>query len=183
MKGFKTLRSLLVVSALLTVSFFFSQTVLASDDRFPPKQNWFYGGGIGLGLGDVDYFEISPLVGYNINPRTAIGVSLLYRYRKDNRFEDSQSTNDYGSTLFGRYFVIPRVYIQAEYEYLSYEDYSTNSTERTNFGSFLAGGGASMPVGGNASLYFTALYNFSYDKADSPYSDPLVLRFGVGIGF
>jgi len=183
MKNGIKINSLVFVCGLLIISFCFPPSVFASDDRFPPKQNWFYGGGIGLGLGDVDYFEISPLVGYNINPRTSVGLSLLYRYRKDNRIEPSQSTNDYGSTLFGRFFVIPRVYIQAEYEYLSYEDYFKSSTERTNFGSFLAGGGATMPVGGNASLYLTALYNFSYDKADSPYSDPLVLRFGVGIGF
>ena len=183
MKNAIKLNVLYFICGLLFILFCFPPMVFASDDRFPPKQNWFYGGGIGLGLGDVEYFEISPLVGYNINRRTAVGLSLLYRYSKDNRYENSQSTNDYGSTLFGRYFVIPRVYIQAEYEYLSYEDYFSNSTERTNFGSFLAGGGASMPVGGNASLYFTALYNFSYDKADSPYSDPLVLRFGVGIGF
>jgi len=178
-----------VLFFILLLSMLVAQNVLADNSQFPAKQKWFYGGGIGLGFGDVDYIEVSPLVGYNINPRSAVGVSLLYRYRKDKRFDDSVSTNDYGSTLFGRYFVVPKVYLQAEYEYLNYESYryngvnNINGTERTNFGSFLAGGGASMPVGRNASFYVTALYNFSYDKADSPYSEPIVIRLGVGVGF
>jgi len=176
-----------VTLLLLLLMSIFSHHVLADKDQFLPKQKWFYGGGIGLGFGDVDYFELSPLVGYNINPRTAVGMSLLYRYRKDKRFDDSISTNDYGTTLFSRYFLVPRVYLQAEYEYLNYEFFrfsgNTTTTERSNFGSFLAGGGVSMPLGANASFYATALYNFSYDKTDSPYSEPLVLRLGIGVGF
>ncbi len=185
MRSVLKLRMLFIISIALFVMAFFTQSVLADKSQFPPKKDWFYGGGIGLGLGDVDYFEISPLAGYNINPRASVGLSLLYRYRKDKRFVEDITTNDYGATLFGRFFVVPRFYLQAEYEYLNYEFYrfDDTTTNRTNFGSFLAGGGASMRIGGNASFYATVLYNFSYDQADSPYSEPLVLRIGVGIGF
>jgi hypothetical protein len=149
---------------------------------------WFYGGGLALSFGDVEYYEISPMIGYNVNPKTAVGVSFLYRYRTDDRFSQSYSTTDYGATLFARYNVTPSLFLQAEYEYLDYEFAvlsGTNfaRTERDTFDSFLAGGGIQKSLGGNASMYFTALYNFNYDDPGSPYSEPVIIRFGIGVGF
>ncbi len=146
--------------------------------------NVFYGGGIGLAFGDVDYFEISPLVGVNVNPQTAVGVSFLYRRRTDDRFSRSLTTNDYGATLFARYKVASPFYLQAEYEYLNYEFVRANLTvDSDDFSSILAGAGVSQPMGQNSSFFATALYNFSYDEPESPYSDPWVIRFGVSVGF
>lgn len=151
---------------------------------------WFYGGGIGASFGDVEYFEIVPMVGYKVNPKTSVGVSLLYRYSKDKRYQESSSTTDYGATLFARYSLTPSFYLQAEYEYIDYEYAIVNritgsvvGTERDNFTSLLAGGGFLKPIGGNASLYITALYNFNYNDDNSPYSDPVSIRLGIGVGF
>jgi hypothetical protein len=146
----------------------------------------FYGGTIGLGFGDVQYYEISPLLGVNLTRELGVGVQLTYRHRKDTRYQKDLTTDDYGATLFGRYRLPGPFYLQAEYEYLDYEylvNYNTAETKRDNFSSFLAGGGVSQAVGGNASIYATMLYNFSYDQEDSPYSSPWVVRFGVGVGF
>lgn len=172
---------------IFTVNLFTATFTSASE--FPDKQRVFYGGGIGATFGDVQYFEISPMVGVNINPRTAVGLSFLYRYRKDTRYKEDLSTNDYGATLFGRFHLTPNLYLQAEYEYLTYEYYryniftNTSIKESDDFSSFLAGGGFSAPIGGRASMFVTALYNFSYDDPNSPYSEPIQLRFGVGVGF
>jgi len=144
----------------------------------------FLGGGLGLNFGDVRYFDVQPMIGVKLTPQFSTGVSLLYRYRKDTRYAQDLKTEDYGGTLFGRYHVIPAVFLQAEYEYLNYEYYRFNlSKSRDDFSSFLAGAGVSQPLGGNSSLYASALYNFSYNNPDSPYDSPWVYRVGVSFGF
>ncbi|MFV1981997.1 MAG: hypothetical protein ACC657_00535 [Thiohalomonadales bacterium] len=153
------------------------------------KSPWFYGGGIAASFGDSKYFEISPLIGYKINPVTAVGVSILYRYRTDNRFNESYSANDYGTTLFARYYVTPAFFLEGEYEYIDYEYAIINNsknllgTERDTLSSILAGVGFQQSMSSNASIYFVALYNFSYDEQNEPYSEPYTIRFGVGVGF
>jgi len=146
----------------------------------------FYGGTLGLGFGDVDYVEIAPLIGKRINPKVAIGGSLIYRHRSDNRYQKDLNTDDYGASVFGRYNLTPRLFAQAEYEYLKYEYYRANLTKDTDTAnSLFLGGGVTAPLGGRTSMYFTALYNVNYDDDAfvSPYSSPWVLRLGVGVGF
>jgi hypothetical protein len=145
---------------------------------------FFYGGSVGLAFGDVDYYELAPMVGIQVNRRFSTGLRLLYRHRQDNRYDPSLSTDDYGATIFGRFHLTPRFYLQAEYEYVDYEYVvSGTTTARADFSSWLAGGGVSTPIGPNSHVYATALYNFSYDEPDSPYSDPWTLSVGVGFGF
>jgi len=152
-------------------------------------QPWFYGGTVGLSFGDVEYYELSPMIGRNLNPKTALGVSFMYRYRKDKRYNEDISTSDYGATLFARFSVTPLFYLQAEYEYLDYEYAILNGrgevtdTVRDDFTSLLAGAGVRSPLGNNASMYITALYNFNYDDENSPYTDPVSIRLGVGVGY
>ena len=55
---------------------------------------WF-GGGIGFGFGDVDYVEVSPIVGYSATEKLSVGGGITYRYRNDDRFAESLSTNDW----------------------------------------------------------------------------------------
>jgi hypothetical protein len=78
------------------------------------RDRFFFGGGIGLGFGDIKYVEIWPLFGYNFNPKVRGGMSLIYRYRKDERFPDSTSTTDYGGSLFVDYFPVPRFFLRGE---------------------------------------------------------------------
>ena len=144
------------------------------------------GGGIGLGFGDVTWVSVEPIVGYSITPRFGVGGRLIYRYREDDRFSPSLNTSDYGASLFARFFVLPpAVFLQAEYEHLSYEFPVTGGgTDRDDFDSVLGGGGISRPIGGRASFFALALYNFSYDDDElSPYDDPWIIRVGVGVGF
>jgi hypothetical protein len=145
----------------------------------------FVGGRLGLSFGDVDYIEIAPLVGTWLNPRLSVGGSLIFRYRNDDRYPESLSTTDYGASAFGEYFVWDPIFLHAEVEYLSYEypEYDL-STERDGVTSVFVGGGVSTAMGGRSSVYIQVLYNLSYsDDEPSPYSDPWVMRFGVGFGF
>jgi len=94
------------------------------------------------------------------------------------------NADDYGATLFGRYRLTRSFFLEADLEHLNYERFFTDgSSERTNFNSVLAGAGYSAPLSRNASFILTVLYNFNYDDDDSPYSDPVSIRAGFGIGF
>jgi hypothetical protein len=158
-------------------------TPAIAQESEPYNGDVFYGGTIGLGFGDVNYFELAPLVGKHLTPQFSFGGSLIYRYRSDDRYQQDLTTNDYGASVFGRFKVTPQVFAQAEYEYLQYEYYKPNLTKDTDSAnSVFLGGGVSAPAGANASLYATAMYNVNYDD-DSPYDSPWVIRFGVGVGF
>ena len=99
--------------------------------------------------------------------------------------EPAFETNDYGGSVFVRYHVIPKMFLQGEYEYLSYEFRTFNGgTERDDFRSVLGGLGYSQPIGPRSGFFATALYNFSYDSNErSPYDSPWVVRFGIGVSF
>ena len=148
--------------------------------------SWWFGGGIGIGLGDSDYVEVNGVVGYRVTPRFTPGLRLTYRSREVTRGGGSINTNDYGASLFGRYRFWKPVYAQVEYEYLSYETVLSDRTrERQDFDSLLGGFGASFALSEKLSVFATALYNFSYDSDDvrNPYSGPWILRTGVGYSF
>jgi len=150
-----------------------------------PKR-WWAGGGLGLAFGsNTTFISIEPIIGYSVTERVDVGSGIIFRYRDDDRAYDAPSTTDYGASLFVRYSPVPRFFVQGEYEYLSYELFnSAGVSDREWFGSLLAGGGFSQPMGANSAFFVSMLYNFSYDEDElSPYTDPWVLRAGVGFHF
>lgn len=159
--------------------------VFAGNDYYGETPEFFYGGGIGFGTGDVEYVELSPMIGLRFSPQFSAGANFTYRWRSDKRYGEDLETEDYGVTLFSRIHLSSEVYLQVEYEYLNYEFYTFPSmeTERSDFSSILAGGGFSQPLGGNTYAYATVLYNVDYDEDESPYDEPWVYRVGVSVGF
>ena len=159
--------------------------VLTAAPTSAASDPWWAGGGIGLGFGDLTYVSIEPMVGYSVNDRVDVGGRLIYRYRNDDRFEPEISTSDWGASVFGRYLVAQPFFLQAEYEWLSYEiAFTDGSTDRDNYDSLFLGGGISQRMGNRSSFFALALYNVSYDDDEpSPYDDPWVVRVGVGFGF
>jgi hypothetical protein len=149
------------------------------------RDRLYFGGGVGLSFGSVDYVELAPLVGYQLGPQASVGGSLIFRYRNDDRYGESLSTTDFGGSLFGRYHVWNPLFVHAEVEYLSYEYVRFDlSTERDNFTSFFVGPGVNWALGGRTSMFALALYNLAYDSGEpSPYDSPWVVRFGIGVGF
>jgi len=155
----------------------------------PPAQGsrWqdrmFIGGGVGLSFGDIDYVEISPIVGYRLTERITTGLGVFYRWKSDDRFEESVDTSDWGASLFGRLALFRGMFGQVEYEYVDYEYATLTGTSSSDDTNLLAGLGISR--GGRAGFYALALYNFSYDEDDpfEPYDSPWVYRVGVSFGF
>ncbi len=152
----------------------------------PPVSRWFFGGGIGASFGEVDYFEIAPMIGYRVHPRVWTGLGLFWRSASDDRYSPSVDTTDYGGSVFVQALVARPVFLQAEYEYADYEyPLVGGGTLRDPSSSFLVGAGVLQPLGGNVGLYVSALYDLSYDENDlsGPYDNPWVYRAGVSVGF
>lgn len=151
----------------------------------PPPSRWFYGGGVGLSFGDVDYVSISPLIGYRITPAIHAGLGLQYIYRDDDRYGQSYSTNDYGGDVFGRFYVGQGFFLSAAYEYLRFEYFDVNGARFSDgYDSVFVGGGFARPMGGNASFILSAMYNLNYDDDEiSPYDSAWVIGAGVSVGF
>lgn len=142
----------------------------------PLRDRLYFGGGIGLSFGDVDYIELSPLVGYRVTPELNLGLGVFYRYRKDSRYEPDVTTNDYGGSVFGQYRLIPQLFVHGEAEYVDYEYVLGNlDTDRETDTNLLAG------LGYGSSFYVLVLYNFNYDEESyaNPYDSPWVFRVGV----
>jgi hypothetical protein len=178
-------------TALFTLLVLIGTTALAQpapvrDTPPQPYSPWFFGGGLGLGFGDVDWIEIYPLIGYRVSPRVSTGLGLTYRYVDDNRFSAAPSTTDYGASLFARFYMNPHLFLEADYEYLSHEFVRFDlSTDRKNFSSALGGIGFSQPAGQRASIFLLVLYDFTHDNNDPfyPYADPWIYRVGVSASF
>ncbi len=172
------------------------------ENKKPPKQKSsflkkvFIGGGFGAGFGSYTFINIAPVIGYRITPKLSAGLRLMYQYTTFDYFDlQSNKTkkykgNDFGVGVYSRLRVFGPVFLQAEYERLSYDAlYLDGSGERTNFNSFMAGGGIAQSVGGKVGVFLTVLYNFSYDGFDQsnvwrfPYNSPWVVRIGINAGF
>jgi hypothetical protein len=145
----------------------------------------FFGGGVGFGFGDVEWVDISPMVGFKVLPQLATGIGLSYRYMKDSRYSEPVTSSDYGANVFAQYTIAKNVFAMVEYEYLSYEYYPTGADKtRDGFNSVFVGGGVFQPLGGHASLVLSTLYNLSYSEDEAgPYGSPWVLGAGVSVGF
>jgi hypothetical protein len=153
----------------------------------PPAaaDKWWFGGGIGLSFGTVDYVSVEPVIGYRVREDVDVGGRLVYVYRRDTRIDNGFTARDYGASVFARYFFTKRAFLQGEYEYLSYEFPELGGgTTRDNFGSWLVGAGYSQPLGRRSSFFALGLYNLSYREDErSPYGSAVIIRAGVGFSF
>lgn len=144
----------------------------------------YYGGNIGLSFGSYFRISIMPLVGYKLSPQASVGLKIGYEYIEDKRYEEKLTGNNYGASVFGRYRVIPNIYLHAEFAYYSYK-YQTAGfeTDRTWVPFLYVGGGYIQPIGPNTSLFVEVLVDVLQDD-NSPYKawDP-VISIGVAAGF
>jgi len=153
------------------------------------KERFYVGGWLGASFGDVvSSVQLAPELGFIITPKIHLGGSLVYRYRKDKRFEPDLSTTELGGALFGRYFVYAPIFLQAGLEQLNWEfPVSTPGGEfdvfDANHTAVLIGPGFALPLGPKAASYMTFLYDVNYDSSGpNPYDRPWMIRVGVGIG-
>jgi len=148
------------------------------------KSRLFFGGGFGLQFGSVTLIELSPLAGYKITPKFAVGISPTYKYYQFKDYYNQTfyyKTNVFGASVFARYLVFENVFAHAEYETLYYNTkVSGSGIDRRQYNSVLVGGGYRQPIGENAAMNLMVLWNLN-DTPDSPYTNP-VIRVGFTIG-
>jgi hypothetical protein len=154
-----------------------------SEDKSDWSDRFFTGGNIGLSFGKVTNIEISPIIGYNINERIAVGTGFVYRYYNDKRYSPSAQFDILGFRIFSRLNIVYGFFAHAEYEYIRFRTniyYDLNVTETYNLNSFLIGGGYKYEVGHNTYLTAIVLYNLT-EELYTPYNNPII-RIGVDIG-
>lgn len=153
------------------------------------KDRFYFGGWLGASFGDViSSAQVAPEVGYIVVPKFHLGGSLVYRYRKDERFDPDLTTTDIGGALYGRYFVYSPFFLQGGVEQLSYDfpvqlpDGAIDVLEDDHT-AVLVGPGFAIPMGPRAATYMTFLYDLNYDsEGPNPYDRPWMIRIGVGVG-
>jgi hypothetical protein len=150
------------------------------------------GGSVGpLSFGTVTSIGVSPIAGYQVTNRLALGGGLSYQYTQIRYSPTVKSRYDnYGGRVFGMFQVYESINLNAEYESLNvqYLDYLNNGiTRRKWINSAMVGASYSTPIGGRFIRAFNliVLYNLSYNNLVNPSypaeniyptSSPLVIR-------
>lgn len=163
---------------LLSFSPSFAQRELYQDS-VKLKDRLYYGGNFGFQFGTVTLIDVSHLVGAMITDRLSGGVGATYQYYDDNRFQGA-SGSSYGGRLFGRYNVLPNIFVYSEFEKINWNAYSlvNERFQRTWTNAFFIGAGYFAPFGSRGGANFTFLYNLLHDNRFSYYSEPYVIRVG-----
>jgi len=184
----KSLSAILVFTLLLSGALYAQDSTQVGDPVSKPKpemgQQIYYGGNLGLTVGSYTRIGIYPLVGYKITPKLSAGVKIAYEYIRDNRYNTTYETSNYGGSIFSRYRIIPSLYAHIEYAQLNYELYNAlGESQREWIPFFFVGAGYSKRLSPNAWLNLQVLFDVLQNES-SPYGnwDP-IFSVGVGVGF
>jgi hypothetical protein len=129
----------------------------------------YYGGYVGATFGDYSSIEVAPRVGWHLSPVVSAGLGFSYEYLWADVNGQNYDASNYGGSVFAVARVHPKVFLQAEFEYMSYES-GLNTSDRTWVPFLYLGGGFVQPLGGNVSLVASVLVDVLQDD-NSPYED------------
>lgn len=171
---------------LILTSFTLSAQDYEQNNSF--KDNLFVGGTFGFSFGDYTSVSISPVVGYQLNPKTQLGMRLEYQYISNN-FTDFDY-NKISNGFFGRYNIYDPIFIHAEFdlnwvEGVDYNDRGLNPSYESEWHfipTVFLGGGVFYPAGNNVNLYLEVLFEVVQDdKLYMIYNTtyPTAIRMGV----
>jgi hypothetical protein len=182
---------------LVTLVFLFFSIVNSFGQGDEEEVTWrdrlFFGGNLGLVVGDITIIEVTPLAGYRITPRWSAGIGLKYEYYKSSgrayatSTGESYSTSIYGGNIFTDFVFLKNfptnglsLFGHGEYEGLSLENkYFTdnlNSSGRYILNSVLIGIGLRQRMGMRSSLNIMLLWNLN-ETQNSPYPSNPILKF------
>jgi hypothetical protein len=140
----------------------------------------YYGGTVTLSFGSTTRIGIFPMVGYKLTPKISGGVEAGYEWVD----YGSESSHNYGASVFGRYRMGRNLYAHGEYQAVNYEIYTgPNSSSREWVPFLLLGGGYYRMISPRTSVYAEVLFDVLQDDR-SPYDNwQPVVSVGVGVGF
>ena len=147
--------------------------------QLPIRQRLVFGGNFGAAFGSATQVNISPLIGYRVTERFTAGVGLIYMYTNYKAYNYKELI--YGTNIFARLSIFPKLYLHGELELMNVEDRITNSYdgERIYIINMPIGIGYSQSVAGRLSVNYSILYNVN-QSVYTPYRNPII-RIGIGI--
>jgi hypothetical protein len=169
------------------------QPTIKPPARQPVKPSFWertrFGGNFGAGFGNgFSFVNVSPRMYYLATEKLWLGTGVTFIWSKDNYYPppfDQQFV--YGFNLSAQYMLFGPIFVQAEYEPLSFERVSVNpisgefAEERVWAQGLLLGGGISQPMG-RGRFFASVLYNVTWTSdINSYYYSPWVFRIGFGI--
>lgn len=189
-------KSVYILLALFLI--FISYPIAASSlENNPEEKRWseniYYGISLGFQLGQINRYEVAPIIGYKFTPAWSVGLGARYNYYRDKRFEYNIKSHIYGGSIFSDLVVIPdlgkvlpfrmlgSLFLHGEIELLNLpaKDFDEeNYPDQTRFWKpgYLLGAGLRQSTGKRSWLYFVVLYNLN-DSKRLPYDNPFI-RFG-----
>ncbi len=180
---------------ILIICFGLLSITISSGQSF--RDRLFFGGNFGfMASGSYTDIQVSPIVGYYVMPRWAVGVGITYEYYNNKYYwpvlgNERYEANIWGGRLFTNYVIINdfnniipiglnfRIFAHAEYEALSYPNgfFEYEADGRKLYNSFLLGGGLRFPIGNRSSMNLTILWNLNPSLNDI-YDNGPIIRFG-----
>lgn len=152
------------------------QEKVKQDLRFIDK--FTFGGGFGLSFGSYTRIAVSPLVGYRPIPRVLIGAEGRYAYIKDSY--NGFKTYYYGFGPLARLIVYKGFFLQAQAEFLNFDDILFNSyvSNRKWNTAVLVGAGYRQQLSERSFYYMTVLWDIN-DTSSSLYVNNPIIRMGI----
>lgn len=160
------------------------------------KSKLFVGGNFALSFGNATIVNISPQLGYRFNRFLAAGVGINGQYSafktefSNGSTYSRESYGVVGLNIFGRFYPIPYLFIQAQPEFnrvwVTSKFYDTNPATEFKVKKFvpslLAGAGGAIPTGGRGYFILMAQYDVLQEEY-TPYGSKAFFSFGYNMGF
>jgi hypothetical protein len=144
------------------------------------KERFFWGGNLGLRLGNPTFVDLSPLVGYMVTDRLSFGVGAIYNYYSYSYLGYKYELNLYGGRLYSRYFIFENVFLQAGWDRINRDNpYSFTPGARIWVDNLLVGAGFRYRVSDNISVMASGMWNLNQGPL-SPYQNPIIQIGFVG---
>jgi len=183
------MRKLLLIACIVLSGTVFSQgffNPLPSDTVNPyPRftDRLFYGGNVGLWVGNPTFINLSPMVGVMVTKRIGVGGSFTYNY-----YQQTYNGYKYKDYIWGggplvRVKILENLFAQAEWDRLSVRDPNLVQVEnnRVWIDMLLVGGGYRQPFSDYGSFVIMAFWNLN-ESPLSPYPNP-IFQVGFNLGF
>lgn len=139
-------------------------------------ENLFYGGGFGVGLGNVTAINANPQVGVRFTKQLAAGIGFDYNFVG----RTGLNIQTFGPSGFVRLKPLPFLVAQAEYVHIFASERFNTIEAKYDFPMFLVGGG--YYSGGEGGGFFMMLMWDLIGDPISPFPNPL-FRAGFSVGF
>jgi len=140
--------------------------------------------------------QISPIISYRISERLRAGAGPIfehYRIFGSNRQKPFDRSSIWGAQTITRFDVIQGLFAEVDFQWINYEDFQNPKEDangliigynRKSAFALPIGGGYQQPIGNNARLTASVLYDVlwsreAFEDGRTPYGTPIRFQFGV----